>query len=180
MKVTPTSLPGVLLLEPKVFRDNRGFFLESYHEATMASLGIADRFVQDNHSLSARSVVRGLHYQLCHPQGKLVRVVAGEIFDVAVDLRRNSATFGHWHGEVLSGENLHMLWIPVGFAHGFSVLSETAHVLYKATDSYHPECERTIVWDDPNLNIQWRLRSEPIVSEKDRLGVALRDAELFD
>jgi dTDP-4-dehydrorhamnose 3,5-epimerase len=180
MNAKPTSLPGVLLLEPKAFRDDRGFFLESYNETTMARLGIEQRFVQDNHSFSARNVVRGLHYQFCHPQGKLVRVVAGEIFDVAVDLRRSSATFGRWHGEILSGENLRILWIPAGFAHGFSVLSENAHVLYKSTDTYHPECERTVLWNDADLSITWRLEGEPIVSAKDKLGVALRDAEVFD
>jgi dTDP-4-dehydrorhamnose 3,5-epimerase len=180
MNAIPTPLPGLLLLEPRVFRDDRGFFLESYNAKTMSRLGIEYSFVQDNHSFSARNVVRGLHYQLCHPQGKLVRVLAGEIFDVAVDLRRNSPTLGQWHGQVLSGENLQMLWIPLGFAHGFSVLSENAHVLYKATDLYYPECERTLAWNDSDLNISWQLRGDPIVSAKDRLGVALRDAELFD
>jgi len=180
MKVTQTPLPGLLLLEPKVFRDERGFFLESYNEAVMAGLGIKDRYVQDNHSFSARNVVRGLHYQHCYPQGKLVRVVAGEIFDVAVDLRRSSATFGRWHGEILSGENLRMMWIPVGFAHGFSVRSESAHVLYKSTELYHPECERTVAWNDPGLNIAWQLPGEAIVSAKDRLGVPLGKAEVFD
>jgi dTDP-4-dehydrorhamnose 3,5-epimerase len=180
MKAIETPLPGLVVLEPKVFRDDRGFFLESYNEATMKELGIVGRFVQDNHSFSARNVIRGLHYQLGHPQGKLVRVVAGEIFDVAVDLRRNSETFGQWHGEVLSAENLRMMWIPIGFAHGFSVLSETADVLYKATDVYHPECERTMLWNDPGLKIRWRLAGEPIVSAKDRLGVSLGEAEVFD
>jgi dTDP-4-dehydrorhamnose 3,5-epimerase len=180
LKVSQTPLAGVLLLEPRVFRDERGFFLESYNEAIMAELGVGPRFLQDNHSYSSRNVVRGLHYQKCHAQGKLVRVAAGEILDVAVDVRRNSPTFGRWHGEILSGENLRMLWIPVGFAHGFSVLSESAHVLYKATDVYHPECERTIVWDDPALNIRWQLAGEPVVSAKDQLGVPLAKAELFE
>src|SRR5215813_8361390 len=179
MKVTPTSLPGVLLLEPCVFRDDRGFFLESYNETAMAAAGISERFVQDNHSYSVRNVVRGLHYQECHPQGKLVRVPAGEIFDVAVDMRRKSPTFGKWCGEILSGENLRMLWIPVGFAHGFCVLSESAHVLYKSTDFYHPECERTVIWNDAELNIGWRLAGNAIVSAKDRDGVPLRQADYF-
>jgi dTDP-4-dehydrorhamnose 3,5-epimerase len=179
MKATQTPLSGLLLLEPKVFRDDRGFFLESYNEKAMLELVIEGRFVQDNHSYSTRNVVRGLHYQLSHPQGKLVRVVAGEVFDVAVDLRKNSTTFGRWHGEILSGENLRMMWIPVGFAHGFSVRSESAHVLYKATDFYHPECERTLAWNDPDLKINWRLAGEPIVSAKDRLGAVLRDIEAF-
>lgn len=180
MKATQTPLPGVLLLEPKVFRDERGFFLESFHERAMAELGIGERFLQDNHSYSARNVVRGLHYQLCHPQGKLVRVAAGEIFDVAVDVRKNSPTLGKWHGEVLSGENLHMLWIPAGFAHGFCVLSENAHVLYKATDFYHPECERTVLWNDTQINIEWPLAGEAIVSAKDKQGMTLNAVELFE
>lgn len=180
LKATATPLPGVLLLEPRVFRDERGFFLESYSEKSLADLGIEHRFVQDNHSFSAQNVVRGLHYQLCHPQGKLVRVVAGEIFDVVVDLRRSSPTFARWYGESLSGENNRMLWIPHGFAHGFSVLSSGAHVLYKATDIYHPECERTLAWNDPGLNIDWKLSSEPIVSAKDRFGIPLERAEVFE
>ena len=179
LKVTPTSLPGVLLLEPRVFRDERGFFLESYNQETLAGLGINHHFVQDNHSFSAQNVIRGLHYQICHSQGKLVRVAAGEIFDVVVDLRRSSPAFGKWCGEILSGENNRMLWIPPGFAHGFSVLSPGAHVLYKATDTYHPECERTLAWNDADLNIGWRLSGEPIVSGKDQLGVPLARAEAF-
>jgi dTDP-4-dehydrorhamnose 3,5-epimerase len=180
MKVTHTPLPGLLLLEPRVFRDERGFFLESYNEATMAGLGIEYQFVQDNHSYSTKNVVRGLHYQLCHPQGKLVRVVAGEIFDVAVDLRRASPSFGKWHGEVLSEQNMHMLWISPGFAHGFSVLSESAHVLYKATDTYHPECERTLLWNDTDLRIAWRLTGEPVISAKDKLGATFQRGEMFE
>jgi dTDP-4-dehydrorhamnose 3,5-epimerase len=179
MKATTTPLPGVLLLEPKVFGDARGFFLESYNEKVMANLGIREQFVQDNQSFSKRNVLRGLHYQLCHPQGKLVRVITGEIFDVAVDLRRGSQTFGQWHGATLSGENKAMLWIPRGFAHGFRVVSESAHVLYKATDFYHPECERTLTWNDPDVNIDWQLDSEPIVSAKDALGISFREAEMF-
>ena len=179
MKVTQTALPGVLLLEPEVFHDNRGFFLESYNETTMAEAGIREHFVQDNHSFSARDVVRGLHYQV-RPQGKLVRVVAGEIFDVVVDLRRSSPTFGQWCGHPLSDANKLMLWIPAGFAHGFRVVSESAHVLYKATGFYEPEAERTIAWDDPELKIDWQLANPPIVSEKDRLGISFGEAEVFD
>jgi dTDP-4-dehydrorhamnose 3,5-epimerase len=180
MKSTPTSLQGVLLLEPRVFADDRGFFLESYNEKLFTQLGIQERFVQDNHSSSKQNVVRGLHYQARHPQGKLVRVVAGEIFDVAVDLRRKSATFGQWHGENLSAENKRMLWIPAGFAHGFSVLSHDAQVLYKATDFYHPESERTILWNDPELKIDWKLAGPEIVSGKDQLGIAFRAAATFE
>lgn len=180
MKVDTTTLAGLLVLEPRVFRDARGFFLESFNEDAMASAGIRDRFVQDNHSHSTRNVLRGMHYQIGHPQGKLVRVVTGEIFDVAVDLRRSSPTFGKWAGVTLSGENFRMLWIPAGFAHGFRVLSDQAHVLYKATEFYHPECERTLAWDDPEVNINWRLDTPPIVSDKDAKGASLRDAERFD
>lgn len=179
MKVKETPLPGVLVLEPRVFRDDRGFFLESYNEKVMAELGIRAPFVQDNHSHSRRNVVRGMHYQICHPQGKLLRVVAGEILDIAVDLRRSSPTFGKWHGEILSGENQLMLWIPSGLAHGFRVLSESAHVLYKATDFYHPECERTLAWNDPEVGIDWQLDGAPVLSAKDAQGVLFRDAEKF-
>ena len=180
MKVTQTTLPGVLLLEPKVFTDSRGFFLESYNKQTMAKLGIVDEFVQDNHSFSRRNVLRGLHYQIRHAQGKLVRAVSGKIFDVAVDLRRSSPTFGRWFGETLSGENKRMLWIPPGFAHGFVVVSENAHVLYKASDYYDAASERTLAWNDSDLKIDWRLRDPPIVSEKDKRGVPFRSAEVFD
>jgi dTDP-4-dehydrorhamnose 3,5-epimerase len=180
MKVTPSSIAGVLVLEPKVFADDRGFFLESYHEKEMAELGIGERFVQDNHSFSKRNVLRGLHYQISHPQGKLIRAVSGDIFDVAVDLRRSSPTFGSWYGTVLSGDNRRMLWIPPGLAHGFSVLSDGANVLYKATDFYHPQAERTILWNDTQLHIDWQIKGEPIVSAKDRLGGALSAAETFE
>jgi len=180
MKVTQTTLPGVLLLEPSVFTDSRGFFLESYNKQTMAKLGIVDEFVQDNHSFSLRNVLRGLHYQIRHAQGKLVRVVSGEIFDVAVDLRRSSPTFGRWLGEMLSGKNKCMLWIPPGFAHGFVVLSENAQVLYKASDYYDAASERTLAWNDPDLKIEWQLQATPIVSEKDKRGVPFRSAEAFD
>jgi dTDP-4-dehydrorhamnose 3,5-epimerase len=178
MKVIETALPGVLILEPRVFRDPRGFFLESYNERTMAEVGIREHFVQDNHSFSARNVVRGLHYQV-RPQGKLVRVVVGEIFDVTVDLRRSSPTFGVWNGANLSETNQQMLWISPGFAHGFRVLSEGAHVLYKATDFYDPEAERTIAWNDPTLNIDWRLTTSPIISAKDSLGISFREVKVF-
>ena len=178
MKVTKTALPGVLILEPRVFRDPRGFFLESYNEKTMAEAGILERFVQDNHSFSTRNVIRGLHYQV-RPQGKLVRVVTGEILDVIVDLRRSSPTFGAWNGVSLSETNQQMLWIPPGFAHGFRVLTDGAHVLYKATDFYDPKAERTIAWNDPTLNIDWRLTTSPTVSAKDSQGTAFREAEVF-
>lgn len=175
-----TTLPGMFILEPRVFGDERGFFLESYNEQTMAQAGICERFVQDNHSCSRRNVLRGLHYQIKVPQGKLVRVVEGEILDVAVDLRRNSPTFGKWEAVRLSGENKRMLWIPSGFAHGFLVTSDQAHVLYKATGYYAPENERTVAWNDPDLKINWELEGEPIISAKDQRGVALRDAETFE
>ena len=176
----PTSLPGVFALEPRVFGDERGLFFESYNQRIMAGAGIVENFVQDNHSCSSRNVLRGLHYQLRHPQGKLVRVVEGEILDVAVDMRRSSPTFGGWEAVRLSGDNKRMLWIPAGFAHGFRVLSEKAHVLYKATDFYSPEHERTLAWNDPQLKIRWELDGEPIVSTKDQRGAAFRDAESFD
>jgi len=175
-----TSLPDVFVLEPRVFTDERGFFFESYNRRIMAEAGITETFVQDNHSSSSRNVLRGLHYQVKHPQGKLVRVVEGEILDVAVDLRRQSPTFGRCALVRLSGENKRMLWIPTGFAHGFQVLSGKAHVLYKATDFYAPEFERTLAWNDPQLQIEWQIDGQPIVSAKDQRGVALRDAEIFD
>jgi dTDP-4-dehydrorhamnose 3,5-epimerase len=168
----------MLILEPEVYRDGRGFFLESYNERSMAEAGIREHFVQDNHSFSRRNVIRGLHYQV-RPQGKLVRVVAGEILDVAVDLRRSSPQFGAWCGLELSEVNQKMLWIPPGLAHGFLVLSEGAQVLYKATDFYDPETERTIAWNDPVLKIDWRLTAPPILSAKDRQGVSFREAEVF-
>jgi dTDP-4-dehydrorhamnose 3,5-epimerase len=175
-----TSLPGMIILEPRVFGDERGFFFESYNQRAMADVGITQVFVQDNHSLSSRNVLRGLHYQVKHPQGKLVRVAEGEILDVAVDLRKSSATFGQSEAVRLSGENHRMLWIPVGFAHGFRVLSEKAHVLYKATDFYAPEHERTLAWNDPQLQIDWELDGAPTVSAKDQRGIAFADAETFD
>jgi dTDP-4-dehydrorhamnose 3,5-epimerase len=180
LKKISTSLPGVFILEPRVFGDERGFFLESYNQRAMEEAGITGTFVQDNHSCSSRNVLRGLHYQVKRPQGKLVRVAEGEIIDVAVDLRKSSPTFGKWEGVRLSGENKRMLWIPEGFAHGFRVLSEKAHVLYKATDFYAPEYERTLAWNDSQLKINWELDSEPIVSAKDQRGAAFPDAEVFD
>ena len=180
----------MLILEPRVFGDERGFFLESYNEQVMAAAGIVERFVQDNHSCSRRNVLRGLHYQIKQVQGKLVRVVEGEILDVAVDLRRSSPTFRGWEAVVLSGDNKRMLWIPPGFAHGFRVTKDRTHVLYKSTAYYAPEHERTLAWNDPDLKIDWRLENEPvafapiesapIVSAKDLRGVALRDAETFE
>ena len=180
IKKIPTSLPGVFILEPRVFGDERGFFFESFNEQVMAEAGILEHFVQDNHSLSRRHVLRGLHYQVRQPQGKLVRVVEGEILDVAVDVRRSSPSFGQWEAVLLSAENKRMLWIPAGFAHGFSVKSEQAQVLYKATDFYAPERERTVLWNDPQLKIDWRLQGDPILSAKDQRGAALRDAETFE
>ena len=181
----PTSLPGVFILEPRVFGDERGFFLESFNERAMRELGIEESFVQDNHSCSSRNVLRGLHYQIRQTQGKLVRVAEGEILDVAVDLRRSSPTFARWEAVRLSGENKRMLWIPRGFAHGFRVISEKAHVLYKATDYYAPEYERTLAWNDPRLKIDWGgdgdpIVPAPIVSAKDQRGVPLADAETFE
>jgi len=179
-----TSLLGVLLLEPRVFGDERGFFLESYNQRTFAELGIHETFVQDNHSFSGRNVVRGLHYQIREPQGKLVRVITGEILDVAVDVRRSSPTFGKWESFRLSGENKRMLWIPAGFAHGFRVAADNTHVLYKATGFYAPEHERTIAWNDPALKIDWQLDGDAnvsaVVSAKDQRGVSFEQAEKFD
>jgi dTDP-4-dehydrorhamnose 3,5-epimerase len=175
-----TSLAGVLLLEPRVFGDDRGFFLESYNERTFAAAGIREHFVQDNHSYSSRNVIRGLHYQIQQPQGKLVRVVAGEILDVAVDLRRSSRTYGKWASFELSGGNKRILWIAPGLAHGFRVVSETAHVLYKATDFYALEHERTLAWNDSHLNIDWKLEGEPIISAKDQHGLPFQQAEKFE
>jgi dTDP-4-dehydrorhamnose 3,5-epimerase len=179
MQVIPAAIPDVLLIEPKIFGDARGFFLESWNERAFLKAGIKARFVQDNHSRSARNVVRGLHYQIKQPQGKLIRVTAGEVFDVAVDIRRSSPTFGKWIGNKLSGENKLMMWIPPGFAHGFSVLSEYAEFLYKTTDYYSPEYERTILWNDPDLAISWPLQGEPLLSAKDRQGVPFAKAEAF-
>ena len=181
MKVTPTELPEVLLLEPNVFGDERGFFMESFNQKAFdAAVGYPISFVQDNHSRSARGVLRGLHYQLPpHAQGKLVRVTSGAVFDVAVDMRRSSPRFGRWTGVELSEENRRQLWIPPGFAHGFLVLSEIADFLYKTTDYYAPEHERTLLWNDPALAIPWPLRGEPTLAKKDRQGAPLAAAERF-
>lgn len=181
MKAIPTSIPDVLVLEPKVFGDTRGFFFESYNRRAFAeATGMNPDFVQDNHSRSAGGVLRGLHYQVRQPQGKLVRVVAGEVFDVAVDLRKDSPTFGRWVGEYLSAENKRMMWVPAGFAHGFVVTSDYAEFLYKTTDYYAPEHERCIRWDDPTLAIEWPLAGNPQLSAKDMQGVAFGDAEVFE
>jgi len=179
MKVIATNIPEVKLLEPRVFGDERGFFLESYNERTFAELGLPTHFVQDSHSRSTKNVLRGLHYQLEQPQGKLVRAVVGAIWDVAVDIRRHSPSFGRWAGTELSAENKKMLWIPEGFAHGFVVLSEVAEVLYKATDFYAPQCERSILWNDPELAIAWPHSGEPLLSQKDRAGVRFSQTEVF-
>jgi dTDP-4-dehydrorhamnose 3,5-epimerase len=180
MKIIETPLPDVLVIEPKVFGDARGYFLESYNERAMAEIGIRERFVQDNQSFSVRNVLRGLHYQVQKPQGKLVRVIEGEILDVAIDLRRSSTAFGQWCAVKISGNNQRMLWIPAGFAHGFRVLSETAYVLYKATDFYAPERERTIAWNDPTLGINWELEGNPIISAKDQRAESFQNAEKFE
>ena len=180
MKVTPTAIPDVLVIEPKVFGDARGFFYESFNQkAFNDATGLNLNFVQDNHSRSGKGVLRGLHYQIQQPQGKLVRVVRGAVFDVAVDIRKGSPTFGHWVGMELSEENHKQLWIPAGFAHGFMVTSESAEFLYKTTDYYAPEHERCIVWDDPAIGIQWPLTTKPSLSAKDQQGLALREAETF-
>jgi dTDP-4-dehydrorhamnose 3,5-epimerase len=177
MEILKTELPEVLVMQPRMFSDARGFFLETYNERTFAELGMRDRFVQDNQSHSKKGVLRGLHYQLQQPQGKLVRVLQGEIFDVAVDLRRNSSTFGKWTGVHLSSRDKRMIWIPKGFAHGFYTISETADVAYKVTDFYAPQFERTLVWNDPTTGISWPMEGEPILSEKDRAGHSLKEFE---
>lgn len=181
MKHTELAISDVVLIEPRVFGDERGFFFESFNQEQFESaIGRSVKFVQDNHSRSVRNVLRGLHYQVRQPQGKLVRVVSGEIFDVAVDIRKGSATFGQWVGEVLSAENKRQLWIPEGFAHGFVVLSESAELLYKSTDYYAPTHERCIAWDDPSLAIEWPIDGAPTLSEKDTKGQLLSAAEVFD
>ena len=180
MNVTPLRIPEVLLLEPQVFEDERGFLYESYNARRFAAaLGQPVEFLQENHSRSRRNVLRGLHYQIQCAQAKLVRVVHGEVFDVAVDLRRGSPTFGAWVGETLAAENKRELWLPAGFAHGFLVLSEYAELIYKTTDYWAPEHERCIAWDDPQLNIDWPLSGAPILSERDRKATAFRDAEMY-
>jgi len=180
VKIIETEIPDVVVIEPRVFEDERGFFCESYNERVLQEkANIVERFVQDNHSRSAKNVLRGLHYQIKQSQGKLVRVVAGEIFDVAVDLRTSSKYFGQWIGVNLNAKNKQQLWIPAGFAHGFVVVSEYAEVLYKTTDYYAPEYERSLLWSDPDLAIAWPLEVEPTVSAKDRAGKLLKEAEVF-
>lgn len=179
METIPTALKEVLILKPKVFGDPRGFFLESFNKKTFAELGIPTEFAQDNHSRSAKHVLRGLHYQLENPQGKLVRVTQGEIYDVAVDLRKSSPTYGKWVGMTLSETNHQMAWIPPGFAHGFLVLSDTADVLYKATTFYHQPSDRSILWSDQDINITWPITVSPLVSEKDAKGKRFKEAESY-
>jgi dTDP-4-dehydrorhamnose 3,5-epimerase len=180
LKATPTAIPEVLVIEPRVFGDARGFFFESWNERAFSeALGRKVAFVQDNHSSSARNVLRGLHYQVRQPQGKLVRVIAGEVFDVAVDIRRSSPTFGRWVGERLSAANRRMLWVPEGFAHGFVVLSDWAEFLYKTTDYYAPEHERTLLWSDPEVGVVWPIDGEPLLKPRDAAGATLKAAELF-
>src|SRR5688572_6269327 len=179
MIVHATPIPDVKIIEPKVFGDDRGFFMESFNKRDFAALGIERDFVQDNHSRSTRNVLRGLHYQIKQPQGKLVRVIAGEVLDVAVDLRRSSPTFGRSITCVLSGANRQMVWVPPGFAHGFLVLSEAAEFLYKTTDYYAPEHERCVIWNDPDIGIRWPLEGQPTLAPKDQAGVRLKQAEVF-
>ena len=180
MQVVQTAIPDVLILEPKVFGDDRGFFFESFNQQTFQNLtGIKANFVQDNHSKSAANVLRGLHYQIEQAQGKLVRVTSGEVFDVSVDIRRQSATFGKWVGVMLSAENKRQMWIPPGFAHGFVVLKDNTEFLYKTTDYYAPQYERCIRWDDPAIGIEWPVSQPPILSVKDQQGLLLSQAEVF-
>ena len=182
MQLTPTEIPDVLLLEPRVFQDERGFFLETYQARRYAAAGIASPLVQDNQSGSRRGVLRGLHYQLRRPQGKLVSVTVGEVFDVAVDLRRSSATFGRWVGVLLSAQDRRQMWIPPGFAHGFYVTGDWAEVSYKATDFYSPENERTLLWNDPRIGVRWPLPdgAPPLLSPKDARGLPLEQAEVYE
>ncbi|WKZ55789.1 MAG: dTDP-4-dehydrorhamnose 3,5-epimerase [Anaerolineales bacterium] len=181
MNVEPTAIPDVLLLTPRVFEDERGFFMETYQAEKFAALGVRASFVQDNHSRSKQGVLRGLHYQIRQPQGKLIRAVLGEIFDVAVDIRRASPTFGKWVGARLSAENKQQLWIPAGFAHGYYVMSEWAEIVYKATDYYAPQWERAILWNDPQIAVEWPVRPDVplLLSSKDRDGVLLSQAEVY-
>ncbi|MFH1020369.1 MAG: dTDP-4-dehydrorhamnose 3,5-epimerase [Pseudomonadota bacterium] len=180
MKFLPTGIPEVMLIEPRVFGDTRGFFMETWHAAKFAAAGLDLNFVQDNHSKSVQGTLRGLHYQIEKPQGKLVRVISGEVFDVAVDLRKNSPFFGRWVGEILSAENKKMLWVPPGFGHGFYVLSPEAEFVYKCTELYAPEHERCIRWDDPELGIAWPLSAQaPLLSAKDLAGACLAEAESY-
>ena len=181
MNVIETKIQDVIILEPAVYGDERGFFFESFNEDLFNELtGLDCRFVQDNHSRSANNILRGLHYQIKQPQGKLVRVVNGEVYDVAVDIRKSSPTFGQWVGDYLSDVNKKMLWVPPGFAHGFVVISETADFLYKTTDYYAPDYERCIIWNDSTLDIDWPITGEPILSGKDQAGATFADAEVFE
>ncbi|GJM12032.1 MAG: dTDP-4-dehydrorhamnose 3,5-epimerase [Pseudohongiella sp.] len=181
MHIIETSIPDVLLLEPTVHGDDRGYFMETFRESWFRENGIERRFVQDNQSRSVQGTLRGLHYQLKQPQGKLVRVVSGEVFDVAVDMRRDSPTFGQWAGDLLSAENKRQLWVPPGFAHGFYVTSDAAELSYKCTDYYCPEHEYSLLWNDPEVNIEWPLlESEPLLSAKDRVGLTLVEAPAYD
>jgi dTDP-4-dehydrorhamnose 3,5-epimerase len=181
MQIIPTALPDVVLIEPKVFQDDRGFFLETFQARKYTAAGITLPMVQDNHSGSRQGVLRGLHYQIHNPQGKLVSALAGAVFDVAVDLRRSSPTFGHWIGVTLSAHSYRQLWVPAGFAHGFYVLSEWAEIVYKVTDYYDPQSERTLIWNDPQVGIAWPLLEgkPPLLSPKDAKGLSLEKAELF-
>ena len=179
MNIIPTRIPDVLIIEPKVFGDERGFFYESYNRRAMTDAGIAGDFVQDNHSRSARGVLRGLHYQIQQTQGKLVRAISGSVYDVAVDLRKSSPTFGQWVGIELSADNKRMVWIPPGFAHGFTVTSDTAEFLYKTTDYWAPQFERSLLWNDPALGIDWPLDGEPLLAAKDMAGLPLAQCEVF-
>jgi dTDP-4-dehydrorhamnose 3,5-epimerase len=182
MQFSPTEIPEVILIEPQVFGDHRGFFFETYQDERYAEAGIPDKFIQDNHAGSKQGALRGLHYQIRFPQGKLVRAVVGEVFDVAVDIRATSPTFGKWVGARLSAENKHQFWVPPGFAHGYYVISEWAEVLYKVTDIYAPKWERTILWDDPTIGINWPIIADtnPLLSDKDLQGKSFQEAELFD
>lgn len=180
LKITETNLPGVVIIEPRVFTDPRGFFLETFNGSKYGACGIPETFVQDNHSQSSKGILRGMHYQITQPQGKLIYVVSGEIFDVAVDIRQGSPTFGQWAGVTLSGENKRQLYIPEGFAHGFCVLSDTVDVIYKCTDFYSPEGERGIAWDDPEINIDWPIDAAPLLSEKDKKNLKLSEMPAAD
>lgn len=181
MKIFPTRIPEVMIIEPQVFGDHRGFFMETWNRRKFKEAGLDLDFVQDNHSSSVKGTLRGLHYQTINPQGKLVRVTVGEVFDVAIDIRRSSLTFGQWVGEILSANNQRMFWVPPGFAHGFLVLSDMAEFQYKCTDYYNPTHEKCIIWNDNQLNISWPLADfKPILSEKDKLGREFKNAEVFD
>ena len=182
MEIIPTAIPDVLLVKPRIFEDERGFFMETYHTEKMKTGGIDAEFVQDNHSRSQKGTLRGLHYQIENAQGKLVRVVIGTVLDIAVDLRKSSPTFGKWVSAILSDENKHQLWVPPGFAHGFYVLSEYADFLYKVTDIYNPQAERCLLWNDPTVGVNWQIREgeAPILSEKDKKGLLFNNVEVFD